>query len=56
MPLPKTQNVGAIMHELKKGRKRPRKQMQAIALSHAREMGANIPESPIKKELRKRKK
>lgn len=43
MPLPKTTDVGEIMHELKGGRKRPRKQMVAIALSHARKMGAKVP-------------
>lgn len=45
MPLPKTTNVGKIMHELKtKGtKKRSRKQMIAIALSQARKSGAKIP-------------
>ena len=43
MPLPKTQKVGTIMHELKKGRKRPYVQRVAIALAHARKMGADIP-------------
>lgn len=43
MPLPKTRSVGKIMHELKKGRERPYRQRIAIALSHARKMGANIP-------------
>lgn len=44
MPLPKTTDVGEIMHELKKsGKKRPRKQMVAIALSQARKSGAKIP-------------
>ncbi len=43
MPLPKTTNVGKIMHELKTGRERPHKQRIAIALTHARKMGANIP-------------
>lgn len=42
MPLPKTQSVGKIMHELKSGKKRPYRQRIAIALSHARKMGANI--------------
>lgn len=31
------------MHELKKGRKRPYVQRVAIALAHARKMGADIP-------------
>ena len=44
MPLPKTTNVGTIMKELKTGKKRPLKQRVAISLSHARKMGANIPE------------
>ena len=45
MPLPKTRDVGKLLHELKtKGtRKRSRKQMLAIALSHARKSGAHIP-------------
>ena len=43
MPLPETTDVGAIMHELKGGKKRPRKQMIAIALSQARKSGAKIP-------------
>jgi len=55
MPLPKTQDVGKIMHELKhKGKKRPQKQRVAIALSHARKMGANIPEKPAKRALARR--
>ena len=43
-PLPKTRDVGKIIHELKtKGtRKRSKKQIVAIALSHARKMGAKI--------------
>jgi len=59
MPLPKTQDVGKIMHELKEGRKRPQKQRIAIALSHARKMGADIPKKgnphPHKKLYRKKK-
>ena len=43
MPLPKTSDVGQIMKELKTGRKRPRRQMVAIALSQARKYGASIP-------------
>ena len=43
MPLPETTDVGAIMHELKGGKKRPRKQMIAIALDTARRAGAKIP-------------
>lgn len=44
MPLPKTTDVGKIMHELKhKGKKRPHKQRVAIALDVARKAGANIP-------------
>lgn len=48
-PLPRTTDVGKIMRELKTGRKRPRKQMIAIALAHARKMGAKIPEAPKRK-------
>jgi len=44
MPLPKTTNVGTVMRELKQGRKRSYKQRIAIALSHVRKMGANIPQ------------
>jgi len=43
MPLPKTNNVGKIMHELKSGKKRSRRQMVAIALSQARKYGADLP-------------
>lgn len=43
MPLPKTSDVGSIMRELKTGKKRPRRQMVAIALSQARKYGAEIP-------------
>lgn len=45
MSLPKTRNVGKIIHELEmKGTKqRSRKQIVAIALSQARKSGANIP-------------
>lgn len=44
MPLPKTRDVGKIITELKTSRrKRSRKQIVAIALSHARKMGAKIP-------------
>lgn len=43
-PLPRTKDVGAIMHELKTSKKkRSRKQMIAIALSQARKSGAKIP-------------
>jgi hypothetical protein len=43
MPLPKTTNVGKIISELKHSKKkRPRKQMIAIALSQARKYGADI--------------
>ena len=46
MPLPKTQDVGKILHELKhKGKKRPHKQRVAIALDVARKAGADIPKS-----------
>lgn len=51
MPLPKTTDIGTIMEELKTGKKRPHKQKIAIALSHARKMGANI---PLQKEIKKR--
>ena len=54
MPLPQTTNVGTIMHELKQGRERPQKQRIAIALSHARKMGSNVPESPIQGAITKR--
>ena len=50
MPLPKTSNVGKIMHELK-GSGRPRKQMIAIAMGQARKYGADIPEKPNKRTL-----
>lgn len=43
MPLPKTRNVGKIIKELKTGKKRTKKERIAIALSHARKMGADIP-------------
>lgn len=46
MPLPRTSDVGAIMRELKTGKKRPRRQMVAIALSQARKYGADIPKAP----------
>ena len=39
MPLPKTTNVGKIMHKLKKEGGRPHKQMVAIALEQARKSG-----------------
>lgn len=52
MPLPKTTNVGTIMHELKQSRtKRPYKQRVAIALAQARKSGANI---PLRKEIARR--
>lgn len=43
MPLPRTKDVGTIMHELKGGKKRSRRQMVAIALNQARKSGARIP-------------
>ena len=43
MPLPKTSNVGKIMHKLKAEGGRPHKQMIAIALDQARKHGADIP-------------
>ena len=45
MPLPKTKDVGEVMKFLhRKGeKKRPHKQMVAIALSQARKAGASIP-------------
>lgn len=44
MPLPKTQDVGKIITELKRSStKRPHKQKVAIALDVARKAGANIP-------------
>ena len=54
MPLPKTKNVGKIMHELKSGKKRSRKQRVAISLSHARKMGAKIEGLETIKELHKK--
>ena len=54
MPLPKTRNVGKIMTELKTGRKRPYVQRIAIALSHARKMGADIPRKRAIDRLRKK--
>ncbi len=54
MPLPKTQSVGKIMHELKKGRERPYVQRIAIALSHARKQGADIPRKRAVDRLRKK--
>lgn len=40
MPLPKTKDVGRIIRELKHSKKkRPRRQMVAIALSQARKHG-----------------
>jgi hypothetical protein len=40
MPLPDTSDVGAIIRELKTAKKkRSKKQMLAIALSHARKNG-----------------
>lgn len=51
MPLPKTRDIGKIIRFLKKERrKRPLKQIIAIALSHARKMGAKI-KSPRHKAL-----
>jgi len=45
--MPGTRDVGANMRELNKSNKaRPHKQKVAIALSQAREAGANIPYSP----------
>ena len=41
MPLPKTQNIGAIIKILKKEGK-PRKQQVAIALNVAKQAGAKI--------------
>jgi len=58
MPLPRTQKVGEIMRELKTGKKRPYKQRIAIALAHARKMGADIPRkmaiSKLSQKARKR--
>ena len=48
MPLPKTQDVGKLMHKLKSEGGRSREQMVAIALSEARKNGANIPEKDKK--------
>jgi len=48
MPLPKTRDVGAIMHALSAPgeRQRPQAQKVAIALNTAREAGADIPPPP----------
>lgn len=54
MPLPKTSDVGTIMHKLKEEGGRPRKQMIAIALNEARKNGADIPapkKNPNKKNV-----
>lgn len=56
MPLPKTADVGKIMGELKEGRKRPYIQRIAIALSHARKMGADIPQKARKHVVNKLRK
>lgn len=54
MPLPKTTDVGKIMGELKTGKKRPYVQRIAIALSHARKMGADIPRKTAVNKLKKK--
>ena len=54
MPLPKTADVGKIMHKLNKEGGRPRKQKFAIALSQARKHGANIPKPEEAKEAVRR--
>ena len=49
-PIPKTQNIGTIMHFLKRDRPAmPQKQKIAIALNTAREA-----DNPIRRELKKR--
>ena len=50
MPLPKTQDVGKMMHAMK-GEDMPHKQKVAIALSQAKKAGAKIPvaEAAVKK-------
>jgi hypothetical protein len=46
MPLPKTQNVGKVMHFLKKEKSgMPQKQKVAISLNQSRKHGADIPEA-----------
>lgn len=50
MPLPKTQDVGKIMHKLKGEGGRSRDQMIAIALTEARKNGADVP-LPSKKNI-----
>ena len=58
MPLPKTTKVGKIVSFLKrKGeRKRPQKQIVAIALAQARKSGAKIPKKGNPHSLKNRKK
>ena len=50
MPLPKSGQVGKIMHFLKKDKPgMPSKQKVAISLSQARKHGADIPQQAVKK-------
>jgi len=50
MPLPKTKNVGKVMHFLKKEKPgMPLKQRIAIAMEQARKSGANIPKKRKKR-------
>jgi hypothetical protein len=56
MPLPKTKDVGKIIRFLKKEKPgMDRDQRVAIALEHARSMGASIPKKHKKKKLYRRK-
>jgi len=52
MPLPKTKDVGKIMHKLKE-EDMPHKQKVAIALSTARKAGAKMPMPAHKKKMDK---
>ena len=56
MPLPKTSDVGTLMHELKhKGKKRPYKQRLAIALSTARKYAKGSRKAALERSYRKYK-
>jgi hypothetical protein len=57
MPLPKTKDIGKIIRFLKKDKPGMDKDQRiAIALEHARSMGAHIPQKRKKKKLYRRKK
>jgi len=47
MTLPKTTDIGKIMHKLKSEGNRPHRQMVAIALNQARKSGADIPSKSL---------